>query len=192
MPATRHLDNRIYFRVTQKLLVANCMRGLLRVPAQVAMPLGRKADRVAQKCRIRALLQKRAKGHLVVGHRGDPLVGCCCVATQLYPKSPRWPQPARRRLTRGGRSGGLVTGLLHHYPGRDPEPVSFRPIRCRGSGLVKNEFARAIRRQTDTPSGKAVLVCGSAAFTLKPPALRKAHCRHPPIHSRTKGSSLLG
>src|SRR3546814_15815580 len=45
---------------------------------QLHQPLGRKADHLAQECRIGALLQKRAKGDLVIGHRGGPRVRVAC------------------------------------------------------------------------------------------------------------------
>src|SRR3546814_20796880 len=41
---------------------------------QLHQPLGRKADHLAQECRIGALLQKGAKGDLVLGPRGGPRV----------------------------------------------------------------------------------------------------------------------
>lgn len=41
-------------------------------------PLGRKANHLAQECRIRALLQKRVKGDLVIGHRGGLQVSVAC------------------------------------------------------------------------------------------------------------------
>src|SRR5713226_3312930 len=50
---------------------------------QLHQALGRKADHLAQECRIRALLQKRAKGDLVVGHRGGPRVRVACRNTTL-------------------------------------------------------------------------------------------------------------
>ncbi len=37
---------------------------------QCHQTFGRKADHLAQKCRVGALLQKLAKGDLVIGHRG--------------------------------------------------------------------------------------------------------------------------
>src|SRR3546814_3511811 len=44
------------------------------VALQTTQPLGRKADHLAQECRIGALPQKGAKGELVLGHRGGPRV----------------------------------------------------------------------------------------------------------------------
>src|SRR6202035_3084851 len=57
---------------------------------QLHQALRGKADHLAQECRIGALLQKRTKGDLIVGHRGDPQVRVAC-ATQPYSGSPRWP-----------------------------------------------------------------------------------------------------
>src|SRR5205823_6952795 len=45
---------------------------------QLHQALGSKADHLAQECRIGALLQKRSKGDLVVGHRGDPQIRVAC------------------------------------------------------------------------------------------------------------------
>src|SRR6202035_3265007 len=73
------------------------LRAALAVPGaaqsfalQLHQALGSKADHLAQECRIGALLQKRTKGDLVVGHRGDPQVRVAC-ATQPYSGTPRWP-----------------------------------------------------------------------------------------------------
>src|SRR3954447_1714306 len=49
-------------------------RAAQRIGFQLHQAFGGKADHLAQECRVGALLQKRAKGDLVVGHRGDPRV----------------------------------------------------------------------------------------------------------------------
>ena len=51
---------------------------------------GGEADHLAQKRRIGALLQQRAKGDGVVGHRGGPWLRLR-LATQPYPGTSRWP-----------------------------------------------------------------------------------------------------
>ena len=40
------------------------------VGLQLHQPLGGEADHLAQQCRVGTLLQKLAKGNLVIGHRG--------------------------------------------------------------------------------------------------------------------------
>ena len=57
---------------------------------QLHQPMGGKADHLAQKRRVRALLQKLPKGNPLVGHRGV-LGSELRVATQPYRGSPRWP-----------------------------------------------------------------------------------------------------
>src|SRR3954447_23148849 len=49
-------------------------RAAQRIGFQLHQAFGGKADHLAQECRVGALLQKRAKGDLVVGHRDDPRV----------------------------------------------------------------------------------------------------------------------
>src|SRR5438045_1713138 len=49
-----------------------------RFTLQLHHALGGKADHLAQECGIGALLQKRTKGDLLVGHRGDPRVRVAC------------------------------------------------------------------------------------------------------------------
>src|SRR6202030_204449 len=95
--------------VTVAVALVAPLRAALAVPGaaqsfalQLHQALGSKADHLAQECRIGALLQKRTKGDLVVGHRGDPQVRVAC-ATQPYSGTPRWP----------------LTGLLHHHQGHD-------------------------------------------------------------------------
>ncbi len=45
-----------------------------RLGLQLHEALGGKADHLAQECRVGAFLQQRAKGSLVIGHRGGPRV----------------------------------------------------------------------------------------------------------------------
>src|SRR3546814_19194110 len=60
---------------------------------QLHQPLGCKADHLAQECRIGALLQKGAKGDLVLGHRGGPRVRVACLQ----------PNPTRSEERRVGK-----------------------------------------------------------------------------------------
>src|SRR5205814_5143728 len=79
-----------------------------RFTLQLHHALGGKADHLAQECGIGALLQKRTKGDLLIGHRGDPRVRVAC-PTQPYSGSPRWlltgpPAPdSWRSLRRAGQ-----------------------------------------------------------------------------------------
>src|ERR1700686_4449295 len=66
------------------------LRAALAVPGaaqrfalQLHQALGGKANHLAQECRIRALLQKRTKGDLVVGHRGHPRGRVACRSPTL-------------------------------------------------------------------------------------------------------------
>jgi len=96
---------------------------------QLHQALRGKADHLAQECRVGALLQKRTKGDLVVGHRGDPRVRvACCTQPLLRIAAVAANRPACARPL-GGRSGGPVSGLLHHHQGHDRE----RPRRVEGT-----------------------------------------------------------
>jgi hypothetical protein len=64
--------------------------------------LGGKADHLAQECGIGALLQKRTKGDLLVGHRGDPRVRVACC------------NPTLLRI-----AAVAADRLLHHHQGHD-------------------------------------------------------------------------
>ena len=65
------------------LAVAGAAQG---VGLQLHQALRGKANHLAQQCRVGTLLQKLAKGDLVVGHRGD-LQGQCCVRNPTLPRS---------------------------------------------------------------------------------------------------------
>src|SRR6266850_232226 len=66
---------------------------------QLHQALRGKADHLAQECRVGALLQKRTKGDLVVGHRGDPRVRvACCNPTLLRIAAVAANRPACARL----------------------------------------------------------------------------------------------
>src|SRR5712692_4241048 len=88
--------------------------------------LGRKADHLAQECYIRALLQQRAKGDLVFGHRGDPRVRVACRNTTL-PKiatvaAARPAGATAKRLASAGRSTASYTTI------RDTTPFSLPAV----------------------------------------------------------------
>jgi hypothetical protein len=72
---------------------------------QLHQALRCKADHLAQECRIRALLQKRAKGDLVIGYRGDPQVKVACGNSTLPKIHHGGRRPVSLRQTRGGRYG---------------------------------------------------------------------------------------
>src|SRR5207248_2533139 len=81
-------------------------------------------------CGIGALLQKRTKGDLLVGHRGDPRVRVAC-PTQPYSGSPRWPligPPAPdswRSLRRAGQRPPTPS------PGTRPFPPAIAAVKSR-------------------------------------------------------------
>src|SRR3979490_2765770 len=80
---------------------------------QLHQALRGKADHLAQECRVGTLLQKRTKGDLVVGHRGDPRVRvACCNPTLLRIAAVAANRRARARLLAvapAGRSAASYT-----------------------------------------------------------------------------------
>src|SRR5207302_6949438 len=84
-----------------------------RFTLQLHHALGGKAEHLAQECRVGALLQKRAKGDLVFGHRGDPRVRvACCNPTLLRIAAVAADRPACARLVAvapAGRSAASYT-----------------------------------------------------------------------------------
>jgi len=82
--------------------------------------LSRKADHLAQEAGVRTLLQKLAKGDLVIGHRGGPRVRVACrnptlpsaaAVTTAVDKQPAY------AVTLDGRSSGLLTHSSYTTPG---------------------------------------------------------------------------
>ncbi len=67
-------------------------------------PLGSEADHLAQECRVGSLLQHRAKGNLVIGHRGGPRVRVASSNPTL---------PSADTVT----TAVAYPQLLHHLPG---------------------------------------------------------------------------
>ena len=80
---------------------------------------GGEADHLAQERRIRALLQQRAKGDLVIGHRGGPRV-------RVASRSPTLPSNIAMTTDRlvsaaayGDSYDKPINGVLHHHRGHD-------------------------------------------------------------------------
>ena len=75
---------------------------------QLHQPLGREADHPAQKVRVRGLLQKRLKGHSLVGHRRVPRL--------RWIRNPTLPENGddhHKPLARyGAMESALASGLL--------------------------------------------------------------------------------
>src|SRR3982074_1014324 len=105
------------------------LRAALAVPGaaqgfalQLHQALRGKADHLAQECRVGALLQKRAKGDLVFGHRGNPRVRvACCNPTLLRIAAMAADRPACARLVAvapAGRSAAPQT-LHRETPHRE-------------------------------------------------------------------------
>src|SRR5207248_8370977 len=91
-----------------------------RFTLQLHHALGGKANHLAQECGIGALLQKRTKGDLLVGHRGDPRVRVACRnPTLLRIATMAADRPACARLL-AVAPAGRSAGLLHHHQGHDP------------------------------------------------------------------------
>jgi hypothetical protein len=105
--------------------LARC-RTAQRFSFQRHQAFGGEADHLAQKCRVRALLQQLAKGDLVSGHRGGPRVrvACCtstlpstAAVTTAVDKS-----PAYARLSAVAPAGDLPTAATPRPGARPAEP----------------------------------------------------------------------
>jgi hypothetical protein len=109
---------------------------------QLHQALGGEADHLAQKIGIRALFQKRAKGHISSVIAGSSNQGGCCNPTLSSESTMTTAKPPARYGAIYGRAGGrLRCTELHHAVGHD-----LRPQRGRRQTLRTNSaYSAALR-----------------------------------------------